>query len=84
MLKTIWIIAVHSINGVLVERMDFSDQDEIYLEDEQGWAYFDDYVKYYTDERINELEQGFYSAVAVENEERLSIIKELKDGADGI
>ena len=78
MKKTFWIIAVHPINGVAVEKLEFSDKDEMYLDDVQGWDDFNDYAEYYVDDRIDYYERKLYTAVAVENEERLSIIKKLK------
>lgn len=77
--ETYWVIGVHPENGVHVQKVEFTDQDEEFLEDEEGWDSFDDYVKYYLDDEIAGLEQGFYSAVAVKNEERLEIIKALSE-----
>ena len=77
--ETYWVIGVHPQNGVHVQKLEFTDQDEEFLEDEEGWDSFDDYVKYYLDDEIAGLEQGFYSAVAVKNEERLEIIKALSE-----
>ena len=77
--ETYWVIGVHPENGVHVQKVEFTDQDEEFLEDEEGWDSFDDYVKYYLDDEIAGLEQGFYSAVAVKDEERLDIIKALSD-----
>ena len=77
--ETYWVIGVHPENGVHVQKVEFTDQDEEFLEDEEGWDSFDDYVKYYLDDEIAGLEQGFYSVVAVQDEERLDIIKALSD-----
>ena len=77
--ETYWVIGIHPENGVHVQKVEFTDQDEEFLEDEEGWDSFDDYVKYYLDDEIAGLEQGFYSAVAVKNEERLEIIKALSE-----
>ena len=77
--ETYWVIGIHPENGVHVQKLEFTDQDEEFLEDEEGWDSFDDYVKYYLDDEIAGLEQGFYSAVAVKNEERLEIIKALSE-----
>ena len=77
--ETYWVIGVHPENGVHVQKVEFTDQDEEFLEDEEGWDSFDDYVKYYLDDEIAGLEQGFYSVVAVKNEERLEIIKALSE-----
>ena len=77
--ETYWVIGIHPENGVHVQKLEFTDQDEEFLEDEEGWDSFDDYVKYYLDDEIAGLEQGFYSAVAVKNEERLEITKALSE-----
>ena len=77
--ETYWVIGIHPENGVHVQKLEFTDQDEEFLEDEEGWDSFDDYVKYYLDDEIAGLKQGFYSAVAVKNEEKLEIIKALSE-----
>lgn len=77
--EAFWIIATHPENGVLVEKHEFTDQDEEFLEDEEGWDSFDDYVDYYLEESVAELAQRFYSAVVVKNDEREEIIKSLSE-----
>lgn len=77
--ETYCIIAVHPENGVHVQRLIFTDQDEEFLEDDEGWDSFEEYVDYYLEEEIAGLEQKCYSAVAVNDAERLDIIKSLSD-----
>jgi len=77
--ETYWVIGVHPENGVHIQKLEFTEKDEEFLEDEEGWDSFEDYVNYYLDEEIAGLEQRFYSAVAVKNEERLEIIKSLTE-----
>ena len=77
--ETYWVIGVHPENGVHVKKLEFTEKDEEFLEDEEGWDSFDDYVNYYVNDELASLEQGFYSAVAVKNEERLEIIKSLSE-----
>jgi len=77
--ETFWIIAVHPINGVHVEKIHLTDQDEEFLDEEDGFEDWDEYVEYVTSESLAEYEQQFYSAVAVKDAERLDIIKSLSD-----
>jgi len=77
--ETFWIIAVHPVNGVLVKKLEFTSEDEEFLEDEEGWDSFKYYVHYYVKDELDSFEQLFYSAVAVKDAERLDIIKSLSD-----
>ena len=79
--ETYWVIGVHPENGVHTQKLEFTEKDEEFLEDEEGWDSFDDYVNYHLDEEIAGLEQRFYSAVTVKNEERLEIIKSLSENS---
>ncbi len=74
-----WIIAVHPINGVYVEKIHLTDQDEKFLDEEDGFEDWDEYVEYVTSESLAEYEQRLYTAVAVKDAERLDIIKSLRD-----
>ena len=75
--ETIRIIAIHPVNGVLVKKLEFTSEDEEFLEDEEGWDSFKDYVDYYVKDELDSFEQLFYSAVAVDVDETLEIIKSL-------
>ena len=75
--ETYWVIGIHPENGVRVQKMEFTEKDEEFLEDEEGWDSFDDYVNYHLEEEKAASLRRFYSAVTVKNEERLEIIKSL-------
>jgi hypothetical protein len=77
--ETFWIIAVHPINGVNIEKIRFTDRDEEFLNDDEEWDSFDDYVEHGVHDIIGGYMQRWYSAVAVKDAERLDIIKSLSD-----
>lgn len=74
-----WIIGVHPVNGVHIQKLELTDQDEDFLDEMDGFEDWDEYVEYMVNEACAELEQGCYSVVAVQDAERLDIIKSLSD-----
>jgi len=75
--ETFKIIAIHPENGVLVKKLEFTSKDEEFLEDEEGFDSFVEYVEYYIDEEMAELEQGGYTAILAKEDEVKDIINEL-------
>lgn len=75
--KTFKIIAIHPDNGVIVEKLEFTIEDEEFLEDEEGFDSFSDYVKYYVNDRMNTFEQRGYTAISAKEDEVKDIINEL-------
>ena len=74
--ETLWIIATHSSRKPVIEKMEFTSIDEEFVNDPEEWTFIQ-YVEYYVNEKINELEQGFYKCIVIDDSDRLNIIKEL-------
>jgi len=72
--ETFKIIAIHPENGVLVKKLEFTSKDEEFLEDFDSFV---EYVEYYIDEEMAELEQGGYAAILAKEDEVKDIINEL-------
>ena len=76
--QIIRIIAIHSVEErVIVKKLEFTDQDEEFLEDEEGWDSFKDYIDYYVNEEMDTFGQIGYAAISVKEEEVKDIINEL-------
>lgn len=76
--KTFKIIAIHSVEErVIVKKLEFTDRDEEFLEDEEGWDSFKDYVDYYVNEEMGTFGQRGYSAISVKEDEVKDIVNEL-------
>ena len=76
--QIIRIIAIHSVEErVIVKKLEFTDQDEEFLEDEEGWDSFKDYIDYYVNEEMDTFGQRGYSAISVKEEEVKDIVNEL-------
>jgi hypothetical protein len=75
--ETFKIIAIHPENGVLVKKLEFTNEDEEFLEDEEGWDSFKDYVDYYISVEMDSFEQGGYTVISAKEEEVRDIINEL-------
>ena len=75
--ETVKIIAIHPDNGVLVKKLEFTSEDEEFLEDEEGWDSFKDYVDYYINVEMDAFEQSGYTAISTREEEVKDIINEL-------
>ncbi len=75
--ETVKIIAIHPDNGVLVKKLEFTSEDEEFLEDEEGWDSFKDYVDYYINDEMDAFEQRGYIAISTREEEVKDIINEL-------
>jgi hypothetical protein len=75
--ETVKIIAIHPDNGVLVKKLEFTSEDEEFLEDEEGWDSFKDYVDYYINVDMDAFEQSGYTAISTREEEVKDIINEL-------
>ena len=75
--ETFKIIAIHPNNGVMVEKLEFTIEDEEFLEDEEGFDSFSDYVKYYVNDQMDTFEQRGYTAISAKEDEVKDIINEL-------
>lgn len=75
--ETIRFIATHPENGVLVKKLEFTSEDEEFLEDEEGFDSFDEYVDYYVNDEIDTFEWGGYTAISAKEDEVKDIINEL-------
>jgi hypothetical protein len=75
--ETFKIIAIHPVNGVLVKKLEFTNEDEEFLEDVEGWDSFKDYVDYYISVEMDSFEQGGYTVISAKEEEVKDIINEL-------
>ena len=62
--EVIRIIAIHQENGVLVKKLEFTNEDEEFLEDEEGWDSFEEYAEYHVSDEIDSLEQLGYIAIS--------------------
>lgn len=70
-----WLVAIHTIKGVHSEKIILAENDEDYLNED--WDDFDEYVQNFKEGLINEYEQRCYTAIIVNNYERLNIIEQL-------
>lgn len=75
--ETIRIIAIHPENGVLVKKLEFTSNDEEFLEDEEGFDSFDEYVDYYINDEMDSFEGGGYVVISAKEDEVKDIINEL-------
>ena len=75
--ETIRIIAIHPDNGVMVKKLEFTMEDEEFLEDEEGFDSFSDYVKYYVNDEVDSFEWRGYTAISAKEDEVKDIINEL-------
>ena len=75
--EIIRIIAIHSSYGVMVKKLNFTDEDEEFLEDEEGFDSFSDYVKYYVNDWMDTFEQRGYTAISAKEDEVKDIVNEL-------
>jgi hypothetical protein len=75
--ETFKIIAIHPENGVLVKKLELTSKDEEFLEDEEGFDSFGEYVEYTTSEEAAGLEQAGYTTILASEYEVGAIIKEL-------
>jgi hypothetical protein len=78
MKETIAFIAIHPIDGVFVRKLEFTDEDEEFLEDEEGFDSFSEYVKYYVQCEIDSFNQYGYMSIAAGESEVSYIIESLK------
>jgi len=76
--EIIRIIAIHPVEErVMVKKLEFTIGDEEFLEDEEGWDSFKDYVDYYVNEEMDTFGQRGYMAISVKEYEVKYIINEL-------
>jgi len=75
--ETVKIIAIHSENGVLVQKLEFTSKDEEFLEDEEGFDSFEEYIDYYVNDEVDSLEQAGYTAISAKEQEVKDIVNEL-------
>lgn len=75
--ETVKLIAIHPDNGVMVKKLEFTIEDEEFLEDEEGFDSFSDYVKYYVNDEIDTLEWRGYTVISAKEDEVKDIINEL-------
>ena len=75
--EIIRVIAIHPYNGVMVEKLEFTIEDEEFLEDEEGFDSFSDYVDYYVNDWRDTFEQRGYTAISAKEDEVKDIINEL-------
>lgn len=76
--EIIRIIAIHPVEErVMVKKLEFTIEDEEFLEDEEGWDSFKDYVDYYVNEEMDTFGQRSYMAISVKEYEVKYIINEL-------
>jgi hypothetical protein len=75
--ETIRIIAIHPVNGVQIKKIEFTGEDEEFLEDVEGFDSFGEYVDYYVNDEIDTFEQVGYAAISAKEEEVKDIINEL-------
>ena len=75
--EKVTIISIHPESGVLVNVLEFTIEDEEFLEDEIGFDSFSDYVEYYVNEEINEMEQRGYTSITAGQDEVNDIIESL-------
>ena len=75
--ETVKLIAIHPENGVLVKKLEFTNKDDEFLEDEEGFDSFEEYVDYYVNDEIDTFEQGGYIAISAKEGEVKDIINEL-------
>lgn len=68
--EIIRIIAIHPVEErVMVKKLEFTIEDEEFLEDEEGWDSFKDYVDYYVNEEMDTFGQRGYMAISVKEHE---------------
>ena len=76
--QIIRIIAIHSVEErVIVKKLEFTDQDEEFLEDEEGWDSFKDYIDYYVNEEMDTFGQIGYAAISVKEEEVYTVSRKV-------
>jgi hypothetical protein len=75
--ETFKIIAIHPENGVIVKQLEFTSKDQDFLEDEEGFDSFGEYVEYYANDWTDVFEQKGYTAILAKEDEVKDIIKEL-------
>jgi len=76
--EIIRIIAIHPVEErVMVKKLEFTIGDEEFLEDEEGFNSFKDYIDYYVSEEMGTFEQRGYTVISAKEGEVKDIINEL-------
>lgn len=74
-IKTVIVLAVKP-GETHVDQLSFKNTDEEYIDD--TFDSFDDYVKYYVNEKLNEYSQGGFMSIAMSKEDALLISETIK------